>query len=234
MRPIFSSLASCFACFANMALAQEPGHWAKVDTKLLNMRSAPSIEGAVVGQLPEGTLMLVKEQQNGWIKLSDPMKRGLPTGWVNGAYVQDIGSASTGDQSASAGDSEQTSREPKPTPQYASLPNPFSIFDAEFDCNEMLVSPGLSDCTLEVTVKVSIPSAYEPFMADYVDVQCDAEVSYRTKDSYFQQSDRGTEMASVSLYSSYVTETLEIDFDFGFNLEPVVSAEVSSLSCNPY
>lgn len=54
-----------------------------------------------------------------------------------------------------------------------------------------------------------------------------------TQDSFFEQNERERENASLYFYSGAVSETVEIDFGFGYTLEPVVSAQVESFECRP-
>ena len=60
------------SCVIKMALVNDPN-------PPLNVRSAPTTEGDnVVGQLKNGTLVMVEDDQNGWLQIKTPLK-----GWVS-------------------------------------------------------------------------------------------------------------------------------------------------------
>lgn len=207
--------------------AQEIGDLAKIDTELLNVRSGPSADNPVVGRVSQGTLMLVVERQGDWVKLSDPLRRGLAEGWVNARFLT---VSAPGQQT----DTQRTTASAAPVPRYVPRHDPFRVADADFECSESYISEGgFDECELEVEIEISIPSIFEPYLRDYVDVTCDAEISYRTRDSYFEQNERESETTSLYLYSGVASETLEIEFDFGYTFDPVVSAKVESLECRP-
>lgn len=207
--------------------AQEIGDLAKVDTELLNVRSGPSADTSVVGRVSQGTSMLVVERQGAWVKLSDPLRRGLAEGWVNSRFLTVTApSQQTGEQRPTA--------QSAPVPRYVPRPDPFQITDADFECSESYINEGgFDECELEVEIEVNIPSIFAPYLRDYVDVTCEAEISYRTQDSYFEQNERESESTSLYLYAGATSETIEIDFDFGYTVEPVISAKVESLECRP-
>ncbi|UWR48398.1 SH3 domain-containing protein [Phaeobacter inhibens] len=207
--------------------AQEIGDLANIDTELLNVRSGPGADTAVVGRVSQGTLMLVVERQGDWVKLSDPLRRGLAEGWVNSRFLT---VSATGEQT----DPQRPTAPTAQAPRYVPRPDPFQIADADFECNESYLNEGgFDECELKVQIEVNIPSIFEPYLKDYVDVTCEAEISYRTGDSYFEQSERESESTSLYLYSGVASETLKIEFDFGYTFEPVVSAKVESLECRP-
>ena len=207
--------------------AQEIGDLAKIDTELLNVRSGPSADTSVVGRVSQGMLMLVVERRGDWVKLSDPLRRGIAEGWVNSRFLT---VSAPGQQT----DTQRTTAPAAPVPRYVPRPDPFRIADADFECSESYISEGgFDECELEVEIEISIPSIFKPYLRDYVDVTCDAEISYRSRDSYFEQNERESESTSLYLYSGVASETLEIEFDFGYTFEPVVSAKVESLECRP-
>lgn len=207
--------------------AQEIGDLAKVDTELLNVRSGPGADTSVVGRVPQGTLVLVVERQGDWVKLSDPLRRGFAQGWVNSRFLAVL----------APGQQTYTQRPAPPAasaPRYVPRPEPFQIADADFECSESYISEGgFEECELEVEVEVRIPSIFEPYLRDYVDVTCEAEISYKTRGSYFEKNERESENASMYLYSGAASETIELKFDFRYTFEPVVSARVESLECHP-
>ena len=49
----------------------------------LNLRETPKV-GKVLAQIPEGTTLLVKEDKDGWIKVSWKDLQG----WISGSYVK--------------------------------------------------------------------------------------------------------------------------------------------------
>jgi hypothetical protein len=60
------------SCVVKMALVNDPN-------PPLNVRSAPTTEGDnVVGQLKNGTLVTVEDDQNGWLQIKTPLK-----GWIS-------------------------------------------------------------------------------------------------------------------------------------------------------
>lgn len=71
-------------------------------------------------------------------------------------------------------------------------------------------------------------------VAAYVGINCEAEISYRSADSYMSSTETKDETGSVYLYSSYSSETIEIEFDFNHSYDPVISARVTELECAPY
>jgi uncharacterized protein YgiM (DUF1202 family) len=207
--------------------AQEVGYLTKIDTELLNVRSGPSADTSVVGRVSQGSLMLVVERQGDWVKLSDPLRRGLSEGWVNARFLTVTASGQQNDTQRPTAQAIQPSR-------YVPRPDPFQITNADFECRESYINEGGFDgCELEVEIEVNIPSIFAPYLRDYVDVTCEAEISYRTQDSYFEQNERESESTSLYLYSGTASETLEIDFDFVYTFEPVVSGKVESLECRP-
>lgn len=207
--------------------AQEIGDLATVNTELLNVRTGPSSDTSVVGRVSQGAMLLVVERQGDWVKFSDPLNRGLAEGWVNSRFlIVAVPSQQIGTQRPTA--------KSAPAPRFVPIPDPFQIADADFECSESYITEGgFDECELEVEIEVNIPSTFAPYLRDYVDVTCVAEISYRTNDSYFEQSDRESESTSLYLYSGTASVTLEIDFDFGYTFEPVISAKVESLECRP-
>lgn len=224
---VFGLVATLCGFLAAPIQAQEIGDLAKVDTELLNVRSGPSADTSVVGRVSQGTLMLVVERQGDWVKLSDPLRRGLAEGWVNSRFLAVL-------VPSQQTETRRLTAPSAPAARYAPRPDPFQISDADFECSESYITEGgFDECELEVEIEVNIPSIFEPYLRDYVDVTCEAEISYRTRDSYFEQNERESESTSMYLYSGTVSGSLEIEFDFGYTFEPVVSAKVESLECRP-
>ena len=55
----------------------------RVTATTLNVRDQPSTAGAILGQLPSGTVVQVFEEQNGWFRIDAGQPR-----WVKGSFVE--------------------------------------------------------------------------------------------------------------------------------------------------
>lgn len=224
--------AAVAAMMFSPAAAQSVGDIISIDTTLANVRSGPGTSYPVQGQLPENTLMAVAETSDGWVRLSDPLNRGVATGWINASLVEVRRNTQTTTSTAQPAPAPAPRR--APVPSFPRYPSPVAITDTDFDCDEDLFDGGYNSCALEVEVSIQIPSEYSPFMKDYVDINCKAELSYQRAEEFMASTEREDETESIYLYGAYSTGTVEIDFDFGFGFEPVVSARVIDLECAPY
>lgn len=212
------------------AAAQNIGDVVSIDTTLANIRSGPGTEFQVQGQLPENTVMAVSNRRGDWALLSDPLNRGMVTGWINAGLLR----VHQGTQAAQSPASPAPAAQSAPVPRLPRYPSPVAITDTDFDCEEDMFNGGYKSCALEVEVSIQIPGEYKPFMKDYVEINCEAEIDYKRANSFMTSTEREDETASIYLYGTYSSDTIEIDFDFNFGLEPVISARLTSVECAPY
>ncbi len=180
--------------------------------------------------------MLVVDQSGDWVKLEDSLNRGMPSGWAKASFLIDLGPQR---ENAPGSDLGKTLIPSEPAasphyPAYPSVPDPLSIDNATFDCQEGFNGEGLTDCELTLSVSVTIPSAYRPYIARSVDVECEATISYEAVGSYLSQTETERQSTTMYLRMGSSTDTLSLGFDLGFMYGEVVrSAKVESVECAP-
>jgi hypothetical protein len=110
-----------------------------------------------------------------------------------------------------------------------SYPDPLTIDSADLDCDEDFVDGGFSRCTVEISISLFVPRIYADLMKDYIDVDCEASVSFETANG-FPTSDRASESTSVYFAAGTGSESIEIDFD-PFSTSPIVRARIDDVEC---
>lgn len=220
---ILATLALSGAC-----LAQEVGDRVVVDTEQLNVRPGPSTQGEPVGRLSRGAVLVVAERNGDWVRLFDPLRRGYPEGWVRSDFLRDLGNA-TGQPGAPAAAWREAPVVARPL--YPALPDPLDV-DADFDCRERYADAGFSGCEIDVDLAITVPSLYAPFIADTIDIACEATIRYEDASGWTRRETE-SETTNVWMVSGIGSGSLTIDFDFPHYGDPVVSAKVEDLSCEP-
>jgi len=64
--------------------------WTGRTTANVNLRSAPGLHGAVITGLPQGTILRVYDEQNGWVKVTRETDTFGYQGWIYGHYVMPV------------------------------------------------------------------------------------------------------------------------------------------------
>ncbi|MFC2966887.1 SH3 domain-containing protein [Acidimangrovimonas pyrenivorans] len=194
---------------------------ARVSAIELNVRNSPNVSGKVLGTLKMGAIVGVLARQGGWAHILSIENGKRLTGWANETYLSAIPAV----------------RNPPATPrvpmQGAYLPNPLSFKPNSFDCHESPAGGGFDSCELAISIDVSLPSDYSPYLKDSVTIECAAEVEYHRANGYFTETDSERGTAYVSLYNGSGSESITLDFSLGFGVDPVTNARVSSLDCSP-
>jgi len=104
---------------------------------------------------------------------------------------------------------------------------------ARFDCLRDDAGRGLSGCTLRLSVDLAIPQAYAPYMTDAVALVCEASLSYESLGAEEPRTiwEQGGTLLQLRDGTSDGAVTLR--FDFSLEPDPVLSAEVESVDCQP-
>ena len=223
MRSLLLISLVCLILYAVPLAAQPGGDLAIVATERLNLRAAPSATGRVIRELPQGTIVEVRDREGSWARVST-ITPDRVEGWLSARYL----SAPTAKTVPAAPPPEPSRLSPRALP-----PDPYSISDVSFDCDESYFDDGFRECTAEVSIDVWIPSIYDPFLADSVYFSCDGEVSYEVADGFMARRDNASAEEYVSLFNGQGSAKITLKFDFGYNMSPVVSARMESLRCAP-
>jgi Bacterial SH3 domain len=221
---ILSSVILCGG--ASPSVAQVP-EIVRITAIELNVRQGPGTAFDVITKVREGGLLGVLERRDGWVKVFVLGGGSTQIGWVNAAHV------APEDRPAPATPSPAPAPLPVVPLPFARLPEPLEVEADQFECDEDIFDGGFDSCEIDVRVTIDLPSAYAPYYASDVDIDCNAEVEYRRQDGLLTQSERNWESISVSLSGGSGSEAFTMEFDFGFGIEPVREARVSSLECHP-
>ena len=202
------------------AAAQSVGDVLVVNTQLLNLRQGASTTAPVIAELPRGHVVTALQVQGDWVQVRTIAIGADLTGWLSRRYVVPRTAAAP-------------VAPPRAVPVPMPFPDPLRIRDVRFDCAEGYISSGLTGCTAEVDIAITIPPPYDAFAADSVRIRCDAEFYYQVQDGLFQQS--GSDWTTKTVYLSFGSGrgTLLLDLTFGFTTAPVISAGIDDLSCRP-
>lgn len=206
-----------------------------VTADTLNVRDAA--HGAVVDQLSRGDSVFARQRSpNGpWLLVVYVSERqiGLSEGWVSSEYLSE---APPRRRLIAA----PTSRGPKLSLLSLSCDATYSlrggaffcltITDTSFNCDEAIFDEGFDEC--ELSFDVDISTDYNGDDTPSVDVECSAEIDYRTgNDSWEQSEDESTDL-NVDVYFGHGSDSGSIDFDFDYAWEPVTWAKATSLECD--
>lgn len=205
--------------------AQAPPSLAVVAAQELNVRAGPSPETAIVTKLLHGQRLLVRPGDGPWANVVVLVDGKMVEGWVNRSYI--TAAVPNGVAPAPAAPPNVLAQPPAISPGF-SYPDPLTIDSADLDCDEDF-DGGFSECTVEVYVSLSVPGIYAELLKDYVDVECEASVSFETADG-FPISEQESESTSVYLSGGTGSETIEIDVD-PFSMDPIIRAKIDDVEC---
>jgi hypothetical protein len=199
---------------------------AVVTAQELNVRAGPSPETAIVTKLLQGQRLLVRPGDGPWANVVVLVDGKMVEGWVNRSYI--TAAVPNGVAPAPAVPPNVFAQPPAVSPGF-SYPDPLTIDSADLDCDEDFVDGGFSRCTVEISISLIVPRIYADLMKDYVDVECEASVSFEAADG-FSTTDRDRESASVYFSGGTGSESMEIDFD-PFSTSPIVRARIDDVEC---
>jgi len=185
----------------------------------LNVRSSPN--GEVIDSLPAGSVVALQRVSGGWayvLYLDESKRPGSGVGWVSAQFLR---VASEGTGLSATGDDCRKERK-------SGAKVCLEVTSADFDCDEHYSGEYYDSCEIEVDYEIR--SDYKGDSRIYVDIECEARVSYKTRESY-DSSDSDSESESHYLRANRtIRDSLELDFSYS-DYQEVYSAEVDSLEC---
>lgn len=216
MRVLFLAAALMLStAVAAPAFAQDVSG-ARVIATRLNLRAQPDAGSEVLVTLPRNTVLVTLQQEGPWYQVS--VLDGGRIGWVHGNHIEFVAMPDP-DDAARAPRSGGWARQP------------MSVDVISFDCQKKIMGDGYQGCSVQIAVAIDVPSSYDDFSDDSVDIECESTVSYKTADGFMTQTDRASDYQTVWLSSGYGSTTAYLSHHFISIMNPVISARLTDASC---
>ncbi|MCA1287685.1 SH3 domain-containing protein [Salipiger bermudensis] len=123
---------------------------------------------------------------------------------------------------------------PWPTVPGSGRQEPLSTDVARFDCrSDNGAGLGLAGCTLRLSVALEIPEAYAPFLTEEVALVCEASISYESLGAEDRRTIWQQDGMRLPVRDGTSGGDVMLRFDFSLEPDPVLSAEVESVDCQP-
>jgi uncharacterized protein YgiM (DUF1202 family) len=223
------AILPAIVALAPASLHAETPELAMVTAINLNMREEANASSDVVTVIPQGSLIIITEQDGPWFR-GKYLLDGTPAeGWVHGNHIEMVNDASAAPPAAAA---PAPAPRPSPAPAFRTS-NPMQVRASKFDCDEGFSSDGYDSCTVDIKVSVDLPSAFTPYAAKEVSVRCESSVEYRTEGSFISSNDDESKTGYVYLSSGHGYTTIKIEHRFGYTFDPVINARLVEVSCEP-
>ena len=123
---------------------------------------------------------------------------------------------------------------PWPSVEGDGLQEPLRTDVARFDClRNGGAGEGLAGCTLRLSIDFEIPDTYAPYLADTVALVCEASISYQSLGAEAPRTIWEQGQTRLLIRDGTGVGTVAVRFDFSLEPDPVHTAEIASVDCQP-
>lgn len=125
---------------------------------------------------------------------------------------------------------------PQPWPEASRLlpVDPLSVAVARFDClRASEAGQGLAGCTLRLSLRLDIAERYAPYLAEETAVRCAASLAFTSLGGDVPGLVVEERWTTLPVREGSGGGTAVLRFDFSLEPDPVLSAEVADVACQP-